>query len=107
MKNEIFLIIVGMTLVTYFPRMLPLVVLSKHNIPKLLYRWLSFVPVAVLAALLGPSLAMPDGTLQLTYLNKFLLAAIPTLAVAIKTRSLVTTVIIGMVASGLLELVVK
>lgn|GEM_PF-6737604 len=66
MWTEIFFMIIGMALVTYLPRMLPLVVLlHRLPLPGPVYRWLGYVPVAVMAALLGPALAMPQGELQL------------------------------------------
>jgi branched-subunit amino acid transport protein len=40
----------------------------------------------------------------LTWANKFLLAALPTLLLAVKTRSLVLTVIAGILASALLNI---
>lgn len=104
MRTEIFIIFIGMALVTYLPRMLPLVALHRLRLPEAVYRWLGYVPVAVLAALLGPALAMPQGELLLTWTNKFLLAALPTLLLAVKTRSLVLTVGAGILASALLNL---
>jgi len=97
------LIILGMSLVTYIPRAFPLVVFSQRPIPALLQKWLSFVPIAILSALLGPSLLMPEGAWALTWTNKFLLAAIPTFIVALKTKSLVGTVVTGMACSAALS----
>ncbi|MCL6448912.1 MAG: AzlD domain-containing protein [Armatimonadetes bacterium] len=104
MRTEIFLTIIGMALVTYLPRMIPLVVLHRLPLPGAVYRWLGYVPVAVMAALLGPALAMPQGELQLTWTNKFILAALPTFLLAVKTRSLVATVIAGILAAALLNI---
>jgi branched-subunit amino acid transport protein len=53
--------------------------------------------VAVLAAMLFPAIAVPDNQLDLSLNNLFLLAAIPTLLVAWKTRSLFGSVIVGAV----------
>ncbi|HZK18609.1 MAG TPA: AzlD domain-containing protein [Clostridia bacterium] len=97
------LIIAGMTIVTYVPRAFPLVAFSQRPIPPLLQKWLSFVPVAILAALLGPSILIPGGSWELTLTNKFLLAAIPTFIVAFRTKSLVATVLIGMACSAALS----
>ncbi|MBU1248329.1 MAG: AzlD domain-containing protein, partial [Proteobacteria bacterium] len=59
-------------------------------------RFLSFVPTAVLSALLLPSLLVVEGRLNVTPQNVFLWAAIPTLLVAWRTRSF-----FGGVATGL------
>jgi branched-subunit amino acid transport protein len=92
----IFLIIL-MALVTYLPRFLPLFLLARRKLPALLESWLSYVPVAVLAALLGPALFMPGGklTLQPT-LNPFFWAAIPSFLIAFLTRNMFLTVLVGM-----------
>lgn len=105
MRMEILLIIVGMTAVTYLPRMLPLVILSRFELPPLIRSWLSYVPVAVLAALLAPSLVAPERALAVTWNNAYLLAAVPSLAVALKTRNLMWTVLVGIVTVAALRAV--
>jgi len=75
LDQQILIIILGTALVTYLPRMLPLVVLSRVQLRGAFLRWLQFVPAAVLAALLAPGLLLPDGQLVLTG-NPYLLAAI-------------------------------
>lgn len=104
-ETKIYLVIFGMWLVNYLPRMLPMVVLSKLNIPEPVIRWLGFVPVAVLAAILMPTLLMPEPAQQLSLglENKDLLAAVPAFAVALKTRSLVWTLLAGMAVMALLQ----
>jgi len=58
--------------------------------------WLRFVPVAVLSAMLLPSLVVNDGSLDFSGSNLFFWAAIPTFLVAWKTRSLFGSVTVGM-----------
>jgi branched-subunit amino acid transport protein len=96
---------VGMALVTYLPRMLPLVVLSRFRLPPLVLKWLSFVPVSVLAALLAKELLIGKEGLALPPAHPQLLAAIPAFAVAAFTRSLMGTVLAGIAAMALLRLV--
>ncbi|MGI6037566.1 MAG: AzlD domain-containing protein [Limnochordia bacterium] len=83
-----------MALVTYLPRALPLLILSDMQLPLAVLRWLSFVPVAVLAALLAPELFMSEGELLL--FNPYLLAALPAFLVAARTGSLLGTALVGM-----------
>lgn len=104
-RPGVLLLLVGMGLVTYLPRMLPLVVLSRFPLPQLLLRWLGFVPVSVLSALLAKELLVSDGHLALPPGHPHLLAAIPTFLVAAKTRSLMGTVIAGIAAMALIRLV--
>ncbi len=96
MDTKVFAVIFGMMLVTYIPRMLPLVVLSKCDMPPLVMRWLKFIPVAVLASLLGPEILLADNTLNLSLNNTYLLAALPSLLVALTSKNLFLTVFTGM-----------
>lgn len=102
---DILAIIIGASIVTFIPRVLPLVVLSRLQIPDLAMRWLSYIPVAVMAALLGNELLMTDGKLTSFKDNIELFAALPTFLVAIFTRSLLGTIITGVVSVMLLRLI--
>jgi branched-subunit amino acid transport protein len=87
---------VGMGMVTYLPRVLPLWLFTSRDLPPLVVAWLRYVPVAVLAAMLLPSLVMPAGQVDLSSTNLFVWVAVPTFVVAWKTRSLFVSVIVGM-----------
>jgi len=95
-QKVIFLVIVGMALVTYLPRLLPVWMLSSHTLPPLVAAWLRYVPVAVLAALLLPPLVLQEDHISLGVENLFFWAAIPTFFVAWKTKSLFASVVVGM-----------
>lgn len=91
------LLIILMALVTFLPRFLPLFLLARRKLPPLFERWLSYVPVAVLSALLGPVLFLPEGKLALQPAsNPFFWAAIPSFLIAILTRNMFITVLVGM-----------
>lgn len=105
MRLDILVMILGASIVTFIPRVLPLVVLSRMRIPDWGMRWLSYVPVAVMAALVGQELLMPNGKLSLLQNNISLVAALPTFAVAILTRSLLGTVVAGVVSMMVLRFV--
>lgn len=92
---QVFWVIVGGTIVTIIPRVFPLVVLSKLNIPQLGLRWLAHIPVAIMAALLAQELLLPTKEFSYFWDNIRLLAALPALLVAIITRSLLGTVVVG------------
>ena len=53
MKGEIIPIIIGMGIVTYIPRWLPLFFLSRRRLPPWLIDWLDFIPAAILSALIS------------------------------------------------------
>lgn len=94
-QTLIFLTILGMLLVTYLPRVLPIWLLSSKRLPPLIVAWLRYVPVAVLAAMLFPALVIQEGHIRFSPDNFFFWAAFPTLFVAWKTRSFFGAVIVG------------
>ncbi len=105
---EQLLLILGMALVTYIPRALPLMLLASRELDPRLMRWLEMVPPAVLAALLAQEIflrTLPGGekTLFLSLDNVFLLASLPALLVGWCTRSFFGTVAVGMGAVALLR----
>ncbi|WP_134116418.1 AzlD domain-containing protein [Orenia marismortui] len=54
--NKLWLLIIGMAIVTYLPRMLPVVILQNINMPPFFKRTLEFIPVAALSALIFPGI---------------------------------------------------
>ncbi len=94
----------GMLLVTYIPRVLPLLILTRIEIPEIIIRWLRFIPVAILAALLTPGILIVEGKLMLNYHNVFLLAAVPTFIVGIYKKNIFLTVILGIVSVMIINL---
>jgi branched-subunit amino acid transport protein len=96
MKVEIIPIIIGMGIVTYIPRWLPLFFLSRRRLPALLIDWLDFIPAAILSALVLPSIVTTGEPRHLVWVKPDLWVALPTLVFALKTKSLAGTVVIGM-----------
>src|SRR5512136_2949235 len=95
-QTIIFLTILGMLGVTYLPRVVPIWVLSSKSLPPVVVAWLRYVPVAVLAAMLLPSLIIQQSEVYFGLENLFFWAAFPTLFVAWKTRSFFGAVLVGM-----------
>ena len=102
-STEYLAVIFGMGLVTFLPRWLPLVYLTKRTLPPWLVEWLDFIPAAILSAILLPALIMDSTTRSLDLTRLEFIVAIPTFAVAILTKSLGGTVIVGMVLFGLAQ----
>lgn len=96
MKGEIIPIIIGMGVVTYIPRWLPLFFLTRRRLPSWLIDWLDFIPAAILSALILPALVTTGEPRYFVWAKPDLWVAIPTLIFALKTRSLAGTVVIGM-----------
>lgn len=53
---KIYLLVAGMALVTYLPRLLPMALLEKLKFPGWLNNWLQYVPFAALGALIFPGI---------------------------------------------------
>ena len=86
----------AMGLVTYLPRLLPLVYLAHKKMPKGLVDWLSLIPAAILSSLLAPSLLLNNQTRAIAFSKNDLFVALPTLLFALKTKSLGGTILVGM-----------
>ncbi|MBN2398138.1 MAG: AzlD domain-containing protein [Deltaproteobacteria bacterium] len=89
-------ILIGMGIVTYVPRWFPLVFLSRRQLPIWFEEWLDLIPAAILSALILPILITTGEPRHLDLMRPELLVALPTLAFAVKTRSLAGTVVVGM-----------
>lgn len=100
---DILLIILGTAIVTFLPRVIPLMVLSRFELPEWSIRWLNFVPISIMAALLGQELFLEDGQWIPIFHNLNLLAAIPVFIVAIHTKSLLMTVLAGVASLMILQ----
>jgi branched-subunit amino acid transport protein len=97
MSDERYLLLVlGMGLVTYGPRFLPVFFLSGRSLPDGFKRWLELIPVALLSAILLPSLVVTRAPMGFTMTSRELLVAIPTFVLAATSRSLAATIIGGM-----------
>jgi branched-subunit amino acid transport protein len=96
MSAKVIITLLGMGVVTYLTRVLFIVGMKGDRLPPFVVRWLSYVPVAVLAAIICPMLAAPEKRLDLTYTNPYLLAGIAATVIAIITKNLIITVIGGM-----------
>jgi len=92
-RPEFLGLILACALVTAVPRVLPLVVLSRFQLPAWLLDWLRFVPIAILGSLLSLEVSLEAAPL----------AGVGTaLAVAALTRSILGTVLAGVAAYWLL-----
>jgi branched-subunit amino acid transport protein len=98
----IWIAIVGSALATYLVRSMPFVVTIRGHLPDAASRYLDALPVAIIAALVGPAVFAPAGAL--THGSEPLAAALVVATVAWR-RSLLAGVIVGVVAVALLRLV--
>ena len=95
-------VIVGCALVTWLPRVIPFIFVRSVKLPDVVLKWLSFIPICILSALVVENLLNTD-TSFVTLDWPILGALIPTLIVAIWTKSLSTTVVVGVISMALIR----
>ncbi|MED3622760.1 AzlD domain-containing protein [Neobacillus thermocopriae] len=93
---SVLLVILGCAIVTFIPRIIPFIVIRNIELPKIVVKWLSFIPICIFAALIVDSFIIENESL-LSIDWSVLAAIIPTLIVAIWSKSLSVTVIVGIV----------
>lgn len=95
--NE-WIIILGMTIVTFLPRYGTLALLGRIELPKPIFNALKFVPPAVLSAIILPGLLLKEGQMNIALDNSYLVAGIFSAVAAWRTRNLLLTIVLGMAA---------
>jgi branched-subunit amino acid transport protein len=95
--------IVGVAAATFLLRASFIVFADPQKFPNLFRQALAFVPPAVLAAIVAPGLAMPEGAFDLTLANPRWLAGLVALAVATRVRHPIAPIAIGLPALWLLQ----
>jgi branched-subunit amino acid transport protein len=102
---NIWLVMLFGGLLTFATRLSFILLLDRIKVPEWFRRGLRFVPVAVLSAIILPELTSPHGTLYLSWRNPQLLAGAVAILVAWKTRNVILTIVAGMGALLLFQLV--
>jgi branched-subunit amino acid transport protein len=103
----LWLTIIAMGVVTYALRLSLIALLGRFEVPPLVSRGLRFVPPAVLSAIFVPELLQPGGKLNLSLGNARLLAGLLAMLVAWRTRNVLLTVGVGMLALWILQSIMK
>ena len=93
--ERLIFIFLGMWAVTYFPRLLPLAVLSRVRLPRLLTTWLSYLPAAILSALIFPGALVREGRVDPWPGNPAVWALAVSFFVAVKSQNLILTMVCG------------
>ena len=101
----IYVIILGMAAVSYFSRELPFILLKGRKLKPAIVQWMSFIPTAVLAALLLPALILDSKTNSffISISNDFLLAGIATFIFSYFVENLFAVVVFGIVFLAILR----
>ena len=104
---NLWLIVVGMGVVTFSVRLVPIVLLGRIEIPPIVQRALRFVPPAVLTAIIVPELLFRNNELDVSLNNARLLAGLVAIIVAWRTKNALITIGVGMIALWVLSAIVQ
>jgi branched-subunit amino acid transport protein len=85
---EIVVLILGMALVTYIPRVLPMLTSDFQSL-----KFLKYIPIAIFASLVFPDLLLVDNQVAV---NEKTFAGLLALIVAWKTRNILVTMVVGL-----------
>lgn len=93
---EIWLVIIGLTLVTLLMRSSFLMLGDHIPLPERLQHGLRYAPVCALIALVTPELFLAQGAFDLSITNPKLAAGLAAAAITLTTRSMIAAMAIGM-----------
>ena len=96
MKIETFAIILGMAVVTFVPRFLPMALLTKWTLPEKIKQGLDYMPTAILSAIVFPLLFFDTTSGSFTIEPRVLLSAIPVFVFSWRIKSVWGAVLLGM-----------
>lgn len=92
----LWLTIIACGVVTFLSRYAFIAVHGRVIMPDWFTRALSFVPVAVLSAIIAPALMIQADVLNTTLLNPRLIAGLAAIMVAWRTKNVMVTIVVGM-----------
>jgi branched-subunit amino acid transport protein len=93
---EIWLVIIGLTLVTILMRSSFLMLGDHIPLPERLQHGLRYAPVCALIALVTPELFLAQGAFDLSITNPKLAAGLAAAVITLTTRSMIAAMAIGM-----------
>lgn len=106
MNNYYYLLtLLGCAVVTWIPRVLPFVLTKAITLPPILEKFLSYLPMTILTALLMRSLLNFQTGHFPTLRFPEVFACIPALIVGIRTNDLMKIVLTGVLGIALLRLI--
>lgn len=98
MNVPVWLMIVSLSLLTFLLRGAFLVFGSNLTLPASFDRIFRYIPAAILAAFVGPAFVKNDGVLDYSLTNPYLLAGLVAIVIAARTKSILITLVIGMIS---------
>lgn len=105
MNIYVWSVIIGGSIVTVLPRVLPITILSKIKLNKRVEEFLAYIPISILAALIAVELFTVDNKFSIQGNSFELLAALPTIFFAVKKNNLLITVVVGIISIAILRFI--
>ncbi|HCY6949810.1 TPA: AzlD domain-containing protein [Staphylococcus aureus] len=101
---NILILILLCGIITLLIRIIPFIMISKVQLPDVVVRWLSFIPITLFTALVIDSIIQQTPHGEGYALNiPYIIALIPTVILSIITRSLTITIISGIIIMATLR----
>lgn len=97
---DVLLVILGVAIVTYISRALPILALAGKKLPKDLEICMKYIPPAIFSALIIPDIFNFNN--ELSFFNPKSISAVIVLLVSWKTKSLALSIVFGVLAITLL-----
>ncbi|MCY7538758.1 AzlD domain-containing protein [Bacillus sp. FSL W8-0645] len=92
-------LILGCMIVTVIPRVVPFIFVRSIELPEVVLKWLSFIPICIFTALIAEHLFIHNTT-GVTIHWMYLAVLVPTVVIAVWTKSLSLTVLVGVMLMG-------
>jgi branched-subunit amino acid transport protein len=91
-------LVIGMAVTNIVLRWTPLAIMSRIELPGVVRRWLGYVPVTVMGAIVAMQVLRPQGIIRIDLANPYLLAAVPTAVVYKLTSSFLGATLAGILS---------
>jgi branched-subunit amino acid transport protein len=95
METQTFRLIISMGLLTYLVRLLPFLVIRKMRLPRIIEDWTTYLGEGILVSLLLPYLLLGGKNFDISMGNVKILSSVLCVIIALKTKSLIFTIIGG------------
>ena len=103
MNMNIWYIIIGGCAVTLLPRVLPVMLISKINLNDRVVKFLKYIPISILTALVASELLVSNNKFSMN--TSVIIVALITAIVAVKKNNLLLTVIVGVLLMAVLRFI--
>lgn len=103
MSREILIVILGSALVTYLPRYIPILAFKDAQLPDWFQKWMGYLPISIFAALIATDVFFWEEGANFNLMeNLKLLPLLITALIAYKTKSMISSILVGVASIALL-----